>query len=252
MSDILWSIIAFCRFFCFLIISAIFIPLHVVYGLVTKDWLSPGCVLAGITCKILGIKVIKKGEQVTRGPIIYVANHMPWADVVVLGALFRARFVSKEEVKSWPLFGLLATLRRTIYIQRTRKGVIEGNTQVKKAIEDGDNVAVFPEGTNSYVYDEILPFKSNFLSIVEEAPTVRVQPVAAKVTAVNGQREIDQALFERYAWADMEFLPHFWRFLKTSSFEVTFCFCPPLENSGDRKDMTKKAEDAINKAWREI
>lgn len=252
MSNIFWSMIALLRFSCFLALTIVFVPLHVLYGLITKDWIAPGCVFASITRKILGIKIIKKGVLETKGPIVYVANHMPWADVVVLGGLFCARFVSKEEVKSWPLFGLLSILRRTIFIQRTRKGVVAGNKQLKEAIFDGDNVAVFPEGTNSYVYNEILPFKSNFLSIVEEAPNVRVQPVAAKVTAVGGDRNINQELFERYAWADMEFLPHFWRFLKTSSFEVTFNFCPPLENSGDRKDMTKKAEAAINRAWEEI
>jgi 1-acyl-sn-glycerol-3-phosphate acyltransferase len=50
--------------------------------------------------------------------VLLVANHISWLDILVMHAARHCRFVSKSEVKHWPLIGTLATGAGTLYIER--------------------------------------------------------------------------------------------------------------------------------------
>src|ERR687891_1052253 len=56
---------------------------------------------------ILNIKVIVEGNerQLERGGYVIISNHVSYVDGIVLGSLFPVVFVTKKEVRSWPIIG---------------------------------------------------------------------------------------------------------------------------------------------------
>src|ERR1700679_2478522 len=68
--------------------------------------------------RMLGFHIRAHGIPATTAPVLFVSNHSSYLDIPVLGALIPAAFVAKAEVARWPLFGLLAKLQRTVFIER--------------------------------------------------------------------------------------------------------------------------------------
>lgn len=79
-----------------------------------------------------------------------VANHISWVDIFVINAVAPAAFVSKAEVRNWPLIGWLAARNDTIFLRRGSRGharIINAETAAR--LDAGRNVAIFPEGTTT-------------------------------------------------------------------------------------------------------
>ena len=69
-------------------------------------------------CRTLGLRVRRIGEPVAAGPVLFAANHISYTDITVLGSLIAGSFVAKSEVAGWPLFGWLAKLQRSVFVDR--------------------------------------------------------------------------------------------------------------------------------------
>lgn len=131
----------------------------------------------GITLKILG-------QPPVTGPVLLVANHISWLDIAVMHAARHCRFVSKADVKNWPLVGTLATAAGTLYLERTsRRGAVRMVALMEEALQQNEVLAVFPEGTTGDGR-ELLPFHANLLQAAVSA-NAPAQPV--------GLRFVDQA-----------------------------------------------------------
>ncbi|PVE42367.1 lysophospholipid acyltransferase family protein [Limnohabitans planktonicus] len=134
-----------------------------------------------------GIHLRVLGQPVLTGPALIVANHISWLDISVIHAARHCRFVSKSDIRAWPLVGTLATGAGTLYIERTsRKDALRMVKDMADAMKDGDVIAVFPEGTTSDGR-ELLPFHANLIqaAILAEAP---VQPMSLQfVDARTGE-----------------------------------------------------------------
>lgn len=115
------------------------------------------------TLRILGITLKSEGAALPRGYLI-VANHVSWLDIAAVHAVLpQARFVSKADVKHWPLVGALVEGAGTLFIERTSKrDALRVVHQTAAALQAGDCVAVFPEGTTG-AGPELLPFHANLL-----------------------------------------------------------------------------------------
>jgi 1-acyl-sn-glycerol-3-phosphate acyltransferase len=127
--------------------------------------------------RIWGIDLEVRGKPVTLGPALLVCNHISWLDILVIHATRHCRFVSKSELRDWPVLGTLATGGGTLYIERAqRKDAMRMVKDMAKSLREGDVLAVFPEGTTG---DGIgmLPFHANLIqsAIEAEAP---IQPLA--------------------------------------------------------------------------
>lgn len=128
-----------------------------------------------------GISVRLRGQPAAQGPVLMVANHISWLDIPVLHAARHCRFVSKSDVKSWPLVGMLASSAGTLYIERhSRRDARRMVQTMADALRAGDILAVFPEGTTGDGRS-ILPFHANLLQAAIEADAP-IQPVALKFT----------------------------------------------------------------------
>ena len=127
--------------------------------------------------RIWGIDLEVRGKPVVMGPALLVCNHISWLDILVIHATRHCRFVSKSELRDWPVLGTLATGGGTLYIERAqRKDAMRMVKDMAKSLRKGDVLAVFPEGTTG---DGIgmLPFHANLIqsAIEAEAP---IQPLA--------------------------------------------------------------------------
>lgn len=97
----------------------------------------------------LGVEVEADLTHAVPGALV-VANHISWIDIYVINSVLPAAFVSKEEVRHWPLIGWLAAKNDTIFLRRGSRGharII--NQQVADVLAQGKYVAVFPEGTTT-------------------------------------------------------------------------------------------------------
>ncbi len=124
----------------------------------------------------MGVALTVHG-RIPDGPAMLVANHVSWLDIATLHACCpRARFVSKAVVGRWPVIGRLTRVVNTLFIERERKrDAMRVVREVAGALQAGDVVALFPEGTTG-PGDQLLPFHANLLeaAIVADVP---VQPV---------------------------------------------------------------------------
>ena len=129
--------------------------------------------------RVMGIGLQVEGTPAEGGTLL-VANHISWLDIVAVHAVCpHARFVSKADVKSWPLLSRLVDAGGTLYLERERKrDALRVVHTVAQALKDGDMVAVFPEGTTSDGRG-LLPFHANLLQAAI-ATCTPVQPVALR------------------------------------------------------------------------
>lgn len=179
----------------------------------------------------LGVQLHVTGNAVANGPLLLVANHISWLDITALHAARYCRFVSKADVKRWPLIGALASGVGTLFIEReSRRDAMRVVHHMAQSLRDGDVLAVFPEGTTSDGV-HLLPFHANLLqaAIAAQAP---VQPVALQfVNRHTGERSLAPCYI-----GDDTLLDSFWRTLTTPGVAVHVRFGEPQEAQGrDRR-----------------
>jgi 1-acyl-sn-glycerol-3-phosphate acyltransferase len=138
----------------------------------------------------LAIKLVVSGEPPAQGPVLLAANHISWLDIVVMHAARHCRFVSKADVKRWPLIGTLATGAGTLFIEReSRRDAMRVVHHMAERLREGDILAIFPEGTTSDGVS-LLPFHANLFqaAITADAP---VLPLALSfVDVATGLRSL--------------------------------------------------------------
>jgi 1-acyl-sn-glycerol-3-phosphate acyltransferase len=129
--------------------------------------------------ELCGIGLQVSGEPMAAGPVLLVANHISWLDIVVMHAAGYCRFVSKADVAHWPLIGSLATGAGTLYIERaSRRDAMRVVHHMRDRLVAGDVVAIFPEGTTGDGR-ALLPFHANLVQAAISAD-VPVQPLALR------------------------------------------------------------------------
>lgn len=140
---------------------------------------------AGKMFRMLGMGLRIEGTF-RPGAKLIVANHVSWLDIMAVHAACpEARFVSKAEVRHWPLVSRLVDAARTIYLERERaRDALRVVHHMAEALRAGDTVAVFPEGTVGDGH-ALLPFHANLLQAAIATGTV-VQPVALRYADAHG------------------------------------------------------------------
>jgi len=195
-----------------------------------------------VFARILGLQVEYTGEPVEGAGVVHLSNHLSYLDVQVLGRRLRTRFVAKEDVRAWPLFGLLARVQQTLFITRARQRAGEAGAMVSAALDGPHGLLLFPEGTTSDG-SGVLPFRAGAFAPLAARPGLLLQPVRIELLAADG-RAID-AGGDRDVYAyhgDATLLPHLWRFLRGSGARVRVRFLPPLRvgEHADRKRLARE------------
>ncbi|PPE69568.1 1-acyl-sn-glycerol-3-phosphate acyltransferase [Caldimonas thermodepolymerans] len=174
------------------------------------------------------------------GAKLFVANHVSWLDIVAINAVAPARFVSKAEVRHWPLLNRMVSAADTLYIERERRrDAMRVVHQMAEALEAGDTVAVFPEGTTSDGTG-LLPFHANLLQAAI-ATGVPVQPVALRY------RDAQHAVSPAAAYVgDTSLVASLWNVLRARGLAVQVCFLPAEgTRHADRRALARLLSDRI-------
>jgi 1-acyl-sn-glycerol-3-phosphate acyltransferase len=204
-----------------------------------------------VLCALLRVRVRVNGVPTQNRAVLYVSNHISWADILVIGSLAPVAFVAKREVASWPLVGITAKLQRTVFVDRTRRHQSgEAVADIVRRLKDGLSVVLFAEGTSSDG-NRVLPFRSALLGAVEEASAhagnILIQPMSISYTALHG---IPMGRQHRplVAWyGDLDFLPHIKAFIEQGAVDavVSYGEAVPPDVEVDRKIMTKRLESSV-------
>lgn len=207
-------------------------------------------------CGLFGIRVTTIGSPVENEGVLMVANHTSYFDILVLSSVARVSFVAKSEVVNWPLFGTLARLQETVFVERTRRSQTgEARDHIRERLLAGDALVLFPEGTSNDG-NHVLPFKSALMGAVEaeigkddrgRVRHVPVQPVSVTYVGLHG---LPMGWENRpfFAWyGDMELVPHLWEALKAGPIDVVVEFHPPMtvDSAGGRKALAAAAEALV-------
>jgi lyso-ornithine lipid O-acyltransferase len=193
-----------------------------------------------LMCRMLGVRFVRRGTISTYRPTLFVSNHTSYLDIEIMGATIEGSFVSKAEVSRWPIFGWLAKLQRTIFVERAdRAGAARQRDEIRRRLDEGDNLILFPEGTSGDGI-HLLPFKSTLFAAAEDE-RVMVQPVSVVYRLLDG---IPLGRFYRpfFAWyGDMTMARHLWKMLGLGQLTVVMTFHEPvrLKDFGSRKLLSE-------------
>jgi 1-acyl-sn-glycerol-3-phosphate acyltransferase len=186
--------------------------------------------------KILGVSVTTHGAPAAARPVLFIANHCSWLDIVTLGSRVPGCFVAKGVIAHWPVISVIARLGRTIFVSRSRATVGREQNSLSARLAAGDNIILFPEGTTSDG-TRILPFSSSFLALAADASRPAVQLITLVYDRIDGlpvQRR-DRPTISWYG--DMYLLPHVLIVGRRRGLHATMVFEPPMPGSNDRKKL---------------
>ena len=95
--------------------------------------------------KILGIRLSIKGKPSERKPLILIGNHSSYLDIIILGSVLPVCFVAKSEIKGWFLFGTLASLQNSIFIDRRNFKALDSLKKISKNLSSNFAIIIFPQ-----------------------------------------------------------------------------------------------------------
>jgi lyso-ornithine lipid O-acyltransferase len=215
----------------FLGLILLLVPVQAVHAKIGKD--RPFLIAQffhRMLLKVLGFRVRMHGTIRTPPPVLFVSNHASYLDIPVLGALLPTAFVAKAEVAGWPLFGLLAKLQHTVFIERRSMRADDHRDRLNDHLSMGQNLVLFPEGTSSDGLS-VLPFKSSLFgaaAMLANGHPIAVQPVSVVCTEIGGLPLLRE-LRPFYAWyGDMTLVPHLWDVFAFGRFTVDVVFHAPV------------------------
>jgi len=187
-------------------------------------------------CPLIGVEVGLRGRAPDGGML--VCNHVSYLDMLALTAATEMVFLSKAEVRHWPLLGQIARAGGTLFVNRERRAdVADLGPEFVAVIEEGVVLTMFPEGTSTGG-DHVLPFHSSlFASAAQHGWPVTPAWIGYEVAA--GVVEEDVAY-----WRDMTFLPHFLKLLGKRRVRAVVHFGEPLRNP-DRKALARALHRAV-------
>lgn len=186
--------------------------------------------------RIINVEVRIQG-QAHAAPCLRVANHVSWLDIPVLGSLGADAFVAKSEVARWPVFGQMARLTRTIFLERGAFRTREATEEMKAALQQGRSVIFFPEGTTGDGRALLRFYPRLFAAAIEGS--VPVQAVTLSYDCDGDYAAVP--------FINNDLLPpHLWRLLHQRRIRVTISYAPAFAVQGSlRKPACTQARQAI-------
>lgn len=234
-------------------------PLLIFFQWVLRKLNAPGWGVIGVRyysalCTALRIRVRVVGNPVRDRAVLFVSNHVSWADILVIGSIAPIAYVSKSEIGNWPMVGTAAKSQRTIFVDRSRRQQTgDAIADIVDRLSNGTSVVLFAEGTSSDG-NRVLPFRSALIGAVREAAArsehgILIQPMSICYTALNG---IPMGRQHRptVAWyGDLDFMPHISAFIARGAVDAVVSYGEPIaaDASSDRKVMAKTLEGAVRK-----
>jgi lyso-ornithine lipid O-acyltransferase len=210
----------------------------------------------GIVHSLLGVRIRVVGQRMREHPLLIVSNHVSWLDISVITALAPVVFVAKREIANWPLFGLLAKLQRSVFVDRSRRHKTqEVNSEIAQRLAEGDPVLLFGEGTSSDG-NRVLPFRTaligaarDALAEAQHAKRVWIQPLSIAYTRLLGLPlgRQHRPLVAWYGGAPL--LPHLLGIARRGGIDVVVTWGEPVafDEASDRKTVARSLETTVRR-----
>ena len=182
---------------------------------------------ANATLEKLGVALITVGQPANAGPLMVVSNHSSWLDITALHASLYCRFIAKKELLEWPLIGMMAAQSGTLFLERrSTRDALRVVHDIAKCLQNGDVVAVFPEGTTSDG-TSLLPFHGNLLQAAISTGTP-IQPVCIRYwnSQLNRPSVVSNYVGDEHVFRSL------WRTLTARHLSVQVNFGEPQSAAG--------------------
>jgi 1-acyl-sn-glycerol-3-phosphate acyltransferase len=187
--------------------------------------------------KIFGYSATVAGEIPRSG--LLISNHLSYFDILAISATTPAVFVSKAEVRRWPLFGWFAAIAGTVFVERERRTHVGAvNREIETALAVGALVVIFPEGTSSND-QTILPFHTSLLE-----PAARGGHEIS-VGWIHYELDDGDAGNEVCYWGDHSFFPHLVNLMGKRRIRATLRFKKFQRTTDDRKELAQQLHAAV-------
>ncbi len=236
-------------------LSFVLTTLPIQYLLVTfksKHWWTLPSLWHRFITNQVNVNVTIKGEMVIDKPTLFVANHLSWADIFVLGGHCKnSGFVAKAEIETWGFIGWLAKMQHTQYVNRgMRTDSKRQRDRLIQSVHAGRNLILFPEGTTTDG-NKVITFKSTLFSVAEELSAVEhdmvIQPVTLSYVEMHGI-PVGRARRPFVAWmGEVGILHHFRQHFRHGRIEALVEFHEPIhyDDFPSRKAVANYCRDRV-------
>ncbi len=188
-------------------------------------------------CHIFHARITTYGDM-NQEATLYVMNHISWFDIPALASQQPLHFLSKAEVKSWPLIGWFTERAGTLFIQRGVAGAAQNSLdEITQCLESGGSVVVFPEGTTTDGAG-LKNFHGRLLQAAIDAQ-VKIQPVALRYPYKKGINPYVPYI------DDMTFIDSVIGLTKSTPLKVELHFLEPIDQHLNKTDETSNKQLAL-------
>ncbi|MHB1084791.1 MAG: lysophospholipid acyltransferase family protein [Thiobacillus sp.] len=222
--------------------------LHVVWGMVLAGAVFPllsptqrdRAIMAWARrmLNVMGVRAHMAAAPSLPGGALLVCNHVSWLDIYLIFAARRVHFVSKSEVRAWPVAGWLAHKTGTLFIERGRRAdTMRINTEMRTLMQGGAWVAVFPEGTtgDGHGVRRFLP------SLLQPAVELNcpIVPAALRYRTLDNEYSAVPAYIDQISlWQSLK------QIVSEPGLIAELHFGQPILPNGHRRDLAAQAEAA--------
>ncbi len=238
------------RLAAYLAWTVMLMPIQAIGLALGRRWVTAfPCFYHRWCCRILGLRVRRVGQPTPSRPVLFGANHISYLDITALGSLIPGSFVAKAEVARWPLFGWLARLQRSVFVDRQVRSTATQRDALAERLAGQEALILFPEGTSGDG-NRLLPFKSALFAVAEgrgQTDPIAVQPVSIAYTRLD-----DMPIGRRYrplvAWyGGMGLASHLWTMVGLGTVDVVIEFHPTISfaGCGSRKALARYCQGRI-------
>lgn len=200
-----------------------------------------------VTAKIFSMEIKVEGTP-PDPPFFIVSNHLSYIDIPVYSSVIKTTFVSKAEVKRWPLVGFMARTLGIIFIdRRKRSDVARVNKEISDQLNDLQGVILFPEGTTS-PGSEILPFRPSLLQHAAETETDVSFAAIRYETSENDLSAHKSVCW----WGNTPMLKHLFMMGQNKKINATIKFGEHTVKNSDRKALAEELQQKVEKLFHPV
>lgn len=201
---------------------------------ICQKWAQWFVWIAGAQVKIIG--------SAPQPPFILVSNHLSYFDIAALRSTIKGVFVAKADIAGWFAAGAMIRNMGMIYIDRNnRRDIPRAGMEIIAALERGEGVIIFAEGTTSNG-KQVLPFKSSFLEFAAARDLfVHYASISYRTNSS------DPPASEAVCWWREEsgFATHLFDLFKLQSFDCKIIFGAESLHFKDRKILAGELQKAV-------
>jgi 1-acyl-sn-glycerol-3-phosphate acyltransferase len=172
-------------------------------------------------CDILGVRIRVHGRM--DPDCLQIGNHISWLDIPVVGSQGEIGFLSKADVRGWPLIGWLAEVAGTHFIERGANRIPELSEALRRDIAQGQTLMIFPEGTTTDGRS-VMRFHPRLFALALETGC-KIQPVALGYRRAGDGKSDAIAPFI----GDDTLVAHLMRVIHHPDLVADVRFLPPLD-----------------------